>query len=218
MSDTDRLLINEIFTSIQGESTFTGLPCTFVRTGGCNLHCRWCDTPQARRGGAAMSRRQVTERALDGGSSLVAVTGGEPLTQPAVLPLMVALCDAGRTVLLETNGSRDISGVDPRVHRIMDLKAPGSGQGDHNRLENLEHLTDRDELKFVLADRGDYEWMVRIIADHRLDQRGLALLVACVIGELEPRQLASWVLADRLDVRLQVQLHKVIWGAEATGV
>ncbi len=218
MSDSDKLLIHEIFTSIQGESTFTGLRCTFVRTASCNLRCRWCDTPQARCGGSAMSRRQVVEQALSGGTSLVVVTGGEPLLQQAVLPLMVALCDAGRTVLLETNGSRDISVVDRRVHRIMDLKAPGSGQQDHNRLANLKHLTGRDELKFVLADRGDYEWMQQTISDHRLDQRGVPLLVTCVTGELEPRQLAAWVLADRLDVRLQVQLHKIIWGPDATGV
>ena len=212
------LLIDEIFTSIQGESTFAGLPCTFVRTAGCNLRCRWCDTPQARHGGEAMTRRQVAERALGGGTSLVVVTGGEPLLQPAVLPLMVELCDAGRTVLLETNGSCDITPVDRRVHRIIDLKPPGSGQHHHNRLENLEQLTDRDEIKFVLADRADYDWMRRTIADQRLERRRVPLLAACVSGELEPRQLASWVLADGLEVRLQVQLHKIIWGADATGV
>src|SRR5204863_3669646 len=152
----DTLVIHEIYASIQGESTFAGLPCTFVRTTGCNLRCSWCDTPQAFYGGTRMSRADVRERALATGTKLVELTGGEPLLQPGVFPLMKELCDAGRTVLVETSGEADVSSVDPRVHKIMDLKAPGSGECERNRWTNLEHLRATDENKFVLADRVDY--------------------------------------------------------------
>ena len=216
--DADTLLVHEIFTSIQGESTFVGLPCVFVRLSGCNLRCFWCDTPEAWIEGEPIARDEVRSRALEPGIQLVELTGGEPLHQPGTLPLLRELCDAGRTVLLETNGSLDVSQVDPRVHRLVDLKAPSSGQHQHNREDNLRWLSARDEIKFVLADRADYEWMRAMIERHRLDHRGVALLVSCVWGRLDGAELARWVLEDRLSVRVQVQLHKVLWGARAKGV
>src|SRR5277367_5552711 len=163
MSKESTLVIHEIYASIQGESTFAGLPCTFVRTTGCNLRCSWCDTPQAFYGGTRLSRAEVLSRALSFGTKLVEITGGEPLLQPGVLPLMAELCDRDRTVLVETSGEADIAKVDPRVHKVMDLKAPGSGESARNRWTNLEHITSRDEIKFVLADRADYEWMRDVI-------------------------------------------------------
>lgn len=216
MSDT--LLIHEIYASIQGESTWAGLPCTFVRTSACNLRCRWCDTPQAFTGGQRMTLADVLQAALATGTPLVELTGGEPLLQQGVLPLMSALADAGRTVLLETSGERDISAVDPRVHRIMDLKAPGSGESERNRWANVAHLTKRDEVKFVLADRADYEWARAALREHSLDQRAGCVLMSCVFGELSPRDLVAWTLADALPVRVQLQMHKYIWAPDATGV
>jgi 7-carboxy-7-deazaguanine synthase len=214
----DGLLIHEIYASVQGESSFVGIPCTFVRTTGCNLRCRWCDTPEAFGGGTRMTRAAVLERALSFETPLVELTGGEPLMQPEVLPLMTELCDAGRTVLIETSGERDVSAVDPRVHKIMDLKAPGSGEGHRNRYENLAHLTERDEIKFVLADRADYDWMRNLIAERDLPAIGATLLASPVHGELDAKALVSWVLEDKLAVRVQLQIHKYIWSADQTGV
>ena len=214
----DTLVVHEIYSSIQGESTFAGLPCAFVRLTGCNLRCTWCDTPQAFHGGARLRRAEVLARALALGTPLVELTGGEPLLQPGALPLLAELCDAGRTVLVETSGEADVSRVDPRVHKIMDLKAPGSGESHRNRWSNLEHLTSRDEIKFVLAGREDYEWMRGVIRDRRLDALGVALLASTVWGRLAAKDLVAWVLEDRLAVRVQVQMHKIIWGAEAQGV
>jgi 7-carboxy-7-deazaguanine synthase len=214
----DTLVIHEIYASIQGESTFAGLPCTFVRTTGCNLRCVWCDTPQAFYGGTRLARAEVLRRALATGTPLVELTGGEPLLQPGVIPLMRELCEAGRTVLVETSGEADVSRVDPRVHKIMDLKAPGSGESSKNRWSNLEHLTPRDEIKFVLADRRDYEFMRDVIRERDLPSRTPNLLASTVFGSLSPRELVAWVLADKLPVRVQLQMHKVIWGAETAGV
>ncbi|KYF82670.1 7-carboxy-7-deazaguanine synthase [Sorangium cellulosum] len=214
----DTLVVHEIYASVQGESTFAGLPCTFVRLTGCNLRCTWCDTTQAFHGGKRIRRGDVLERALAFGTPLVELTGGEPLLQPGSFPLLAELCDAGRTVLVETSGEADVSRVDPRVHKIMDLKAPGSGESHRNRWSNLDHLTPRDEIKFVLADRADYEWMRGTIRERRLDVRGVTLLASCVWGKLSTRDLVQWVLDDGLRVRVQVQLHKVIWGADAQGV
>ena len=214
----DTLVVHEIYASIQGESTFAGMPCTFVRLTGCNLRCVWCDTPQAFYGGTRMQRVDVLARALSMGTPLVELTGGEPLLQPGSIPLLRELCDAGRTVLVETSGEADVSVVDPRVHKIMDLKAPGSGESHRNRWANLEHLTEKDEIKFVLADRTDYEWMRGAIREHALDQRVRSLLASCVFGSLSPKELVSWVLEDRLGVRVQLQMHKYIWGANAQGV
>lgn len=214
----DTLVVHEIYASVQGESTFVGVPCTFVRLTGCNLRCSWCDTPQAFHGGTRLRRDEVLARALALGTPLVELTGGEPLLQPGAIPLLKELCDAGRTVLLETSGERDVSRVDPRVHKIMDLKAPGSGEAHRNRWENFQHLTTRDEIKFVLAGREDYEWMRGVLRERGLEALGPTLLASPVWGKLAPKDLVAWVLEDGLRVRVQVQLHKVIWGANAEGV
>src|SRR3954447_13611981 len=174
----DTLVVHEIYASIQGESTFAGLPCTFVRLTGCNLRCTWCDTPQAFYGGTRRTRADVLSRALATGTALVELTGGEPLLQPGVIPLMAELCDAGRRVLVETSGEADVSKVDPRVHKIMDLKAPGSGESARNRWTNLEHIGPHDELKFVLAGREDYEWMRDVIRARELPRRTPNLLAS----------------------------------------
>jgi 7-carboxy-7-deazaguanine synthase len=218
MAAADQIRIHEIYESIQGESTFAGLPCTFVRLSRCNLRCRWCDTPQAFEGGTQLARAEVLEKALSFGTPLVELTGGEPLLQPGAIPLLQELCDSGRTVLLETSGERDISQVDPRVHRIMDLKAPGSDESHRNRWENIEQLTERDEVKIVLSDRADYEWAKGVIDEHSLDDRVNAVLLSCVWGELDPKDLVQWVLEDHLPVRVQIQMHKVIWDADTQGV
>jgi len=214
----DSLVIHEIYASIQGESTFAGLRCTFVRTTGCNLRCSWCDTPQAFYGGTRMARADVLTQALALGTPLVELTGGEPLLQPGTLPLLRELCDAGRTVLIETSGEADVSRVDPRVHKIMDLKAPGSGESHRNRWSNLDHIGPRDELKFVLSSRHDYEWMRDVVRARGLASRTPNLLASTVFGALSPRELVSWVMEDALPVRVQLQMHKVIWGADAEGV
>jgi 7-carboxy-7-deazaguanine synthase len=214
----DTLVVHEIYASIQGESTFVGLPCVFVRLTGCNLRCSWCDTTQAFHGGRRMRREAVRDEALALGTPLVELTGGEPLLQPGAIPLLRELCDAGKTVLVETSGEADVSRVDPRVHKIMDLKAPGSGESHRNRLSNLAHISPRDEIKFVLLDRTDYEWMRAIIAERNLAKLGATLLASPVWGKLDPRELVRWVLEDALPVRVQVQLHKVIWGADTQGV
>ena len=218
MAAADEIRIHEIYESIQGESTFAGLPCTFVRLSRCNLRCRWCDTPQAFEGGTQRPRADVLNAALSFGTPLVELTGGEPLLQPGAIPLLQELCDAGRTVLLETSGERDISEVDPRVHRIMDIKAPGSDESHRNRWENIEHLTKRDEVKVVLADRADYDWAKRVIEEHDLASRVNAILLSCVWGELDPKDLVRWVLEDSLPVRVLLQMHKVIWDADTQGV
>lgn len=214
----DTLVIHEIYASIQGESTFAGLPCTFVRTTGCNLRCSWCDTTQAFYGGTRMTRADVLARALATGTDLVELTGGEPLLQPGVFPLMTDLCDAGRTVLVETSGEADVSRVDPRVHKIMDLKAPGSGESARNRWTNLEHIGKGDEIKFVLSDRADYEWMREAIRSRELARRTPNLLASTVFGKLATKQLVGWVLEDKLPVRVQLQMHKYVWAPETQGV
>ena len=218
MAKEDTLVIHEIYASIQGESTFAGLPCTFVRTTGCNLRCSWCATTHAFYGGTRTSRADVLARALSLDTPLVELTGGEPLLQPGVRPLLRELCDAGKTVLLETSGEADISGVDARVHRIMDLKAPASGESHRNRWENLAHLTSRDEIKFVLADRADYEWMRDVVRGRELTKRTPTLLASAVFGRLASRDLVAWVLEDKLPVRVQLQMHKYIWAPETVGV
>jgi 7-carboxy-7-deazaguanine synthase len=218
VSAEDTLVIHEIYASIQGESTFAGLPCTFVRTTGCNLRCVWCDTPQAFHGGTRMKRGDVLARALALDTPLVELTGGEPLLQPGVLPLMRELCDAGKTVLVETSGEADVAGVDARVHKVMDLKCPGSGESHRNRWSNLEHLGPGDEVKFVLADRADYEWMRGVVRERRLAERTPNLLASTVFGKLATRDLVAWVLEDKLGVRVQLQMHKYVWPPEQTGV
>lgn len=224
-----RLRLTEIFHSIQGESTFAGRRSAFVRLSGCDLRCRWCDSEYTFSGGTWWSLEDIFAAVEGFGVDLVCVTGGEPLLQPAVHGLLGGLLDRGLTVTLETGGHRDIGPVDPRVHRIVDLKPPGSGQVARNRLENLALLTPRDEVKCVLADRADYEWARGMVAEHALSERVGAVLFSAVNGVpargalpqvdgLDLRQLAEWVLADRLPVRLQAQLHKFVWGNDARGV
>ena len=205
------LKISEIFFSLQGEATRVGLPTVFVRLTGCPLRCRWCDTTHAFSGGQRMSLEAILREVSQYAARQVCVTGGEPLAQPHCLTLLTRLCDTGYDVSLETSGALDISAVDPRVSRIVDLKAPGSGEEAKNHWPNLALLNPRDELKFVLADRADYEWAREIIASHQLSGR-CPLLFSAVQGSLEARQLAEWIIADRLPVRFQMQLHKLLWG------
>jgi 7-carboxy-7-deazaguanine synthase len=209
--------ITEIYKSIQGESTFAGLPCVFVRTTGCNLRCVWCDTEYAFYGGQKMSVDRIVEKveALD--CRLVEITGGEPLLQKEVPDLAHRLLEMGYTVLIETSGERDVSDLDPRVVKIMDLKCPGSGECEKNRWQNLEFLTSRDELKFVIKDRVDYEWAVDVVKKHHLEQR-LTILFSPVWGDLQLADLAAWILEDKINVRYQLQLHKIIWSPETKGV
>jgi 7-carboxy-7-deazaguanine synthase len=216
--ETGALVVHEIYASIQGESSFAGVPCTFVRLTGCNLRCAWCDTTHAFRGGARLPRAEVLARALAFGTPLVELTGGEPLLQPDALPLMRELADAGRTVLIETSGERDVSRVDPRVHRIVDLKAPGSGESAKNRWSNLAHLGRRDEIKIVLASREDYEWARDAIRTHALADRVGHVLLSCVFGSVDPRDVVAWMLEDQLPARFQLQMHKYVWPADARGV
>jgi 7-carboxy-7-deazaguanine synthase len=204
------LRINEVFFSIQGESSRAGLPTVFVRLTGCPLRCRWCDTEYAFHEGRARDLCDLLNEVQGHPARHVCVTGGEPLAQPAVHALMTALADTGYTVSLETSGALDTGDVDSRVHVVMDLKCPDSGEVEQNRWANLVHLKAHDEVKFVLASRADYEWMRDVILREQLALR-CGVLASPVWGELDPAQLAEWVLADGLDVRLQVQLHKVLW-------
>jgi 7-carboxy-7-deazaguanine synthase len=227
------LLINEIFYSIQGESTWAGLPCAFIRLAGCNLRCAYCDTEYAFHEGKRQSIDEVLAEVekTSGGCTLVEVTGGEPLLQPAVHPLMARLCDAGKTVLVETSGACDISPCDPRVVRIMDLKTPGSGEVDRNLWTNLDHLRVRDEVKFVLCSRADYDWARQVIRECHLGERVHAVLLSAAaamppgkelagVEGLSLHDLAEWVLADKLGgtIRVQTQLHKLIWDPMTRGV
>lgn len=212
-----RLKVHEIFYSLQGESTFAGRPCVLVRLTGCQMRCRWCDTEYAFYEGSWMSLEQVLAEVASHRCPLVEVTGGEPLLQPGARPLLAALCDAGHEVLLETGGGLDVGDVDPRVRRIVDVKCPGSGEAEANRWENLDLLTERDEVKFVLTGEEDYEWAKEVVARHRLAER-CPVHFSPVHGELEPAELAAWVLRDRLEVRVALQLHKLLWGAETRGV
>lgn len=204
------LRVTEIFHSIQGESSRVGLPTVFVRLTGCPLRCVWCDTAYAFSGGEVLAIDDVLQRVGTFDCVTVCVTGGEPLAQKGCLPLLDALCNAGYSVSLETSGALDIGGVDPRVARIMDLKAPGSGEHEKNCWANLDLLTTRDELKFVLSSREDYDWAVSACRQRRLFER-CPVLFSPVQGQLDPAQLAQWILDDRLPLRFQLQLHKVLW-------
>jgi 7-carboxy-7-deazaguanine synthase len=211
------LLVHEIYRSLQGESTFAGLPCVFVRTAACDLRCRWCDTPHAFNQGEPMPRADVLRRALAFNCPLVEITGGEPLLQPDVMPLMAELCDAGRTVLLETSGAHDVGPVDRRVHVIMDLKCPDSGECERNYWPNLDRLKPADEIKFVIASRRDWEWTVETVRSHRLAER-FTCLVSASFRDVKPIELAGWLLESGLNLRMQLQMHKYIWDPNARGV
>lgn len=224
MSETPRdLRVTEIFRSIQGESTWAGLPCTFVRLTGCPLRCVWCDTAYAFQGGQRMTIEEVLEKVRAFGESVVEITGGEPLVQKAAPVLAERLLEEGYTVLLETSGALDVSGVDPRVHKIMDLKCPASGEDHRNRWENLDSLSGRDEVKFVVADRDDLEWALSTVGERGLDRRVSAgtlkaVLISPVWGHEDVEGLAERVLASGFPIRLQTQLHKWIWGPDRAGV
>ena len=209
--------ITEIFHSIQGESSYAGQPCVFVRLTGCPLRCTWCDTDYAFYGGQESSIDDIVLKVERYGCRLVEVTGGEPLAQAESLPLMTRLCDAGYTVLLETSGAIDMGPVDPRVHVILDVKCPGSGMTDRMHWPNLSLLTTKDEAKFVLADRTDYDWAREVLAEHDLASR-CSVHFSPVFASLDLRQLAEWILADRLPVRFQLQMHKYIWAPDMRGV
>jgi 7-carboxy-7-deazaguanine synthase len=212
-----QLLIHEIYRSIQGESTFAGLPCIFVRLAVCDARCVWCDTPHAFTQGSPWTLDAISERVLGYRCPLVEITGGEPLVQEEVLPLMTRLADQGLTVLLETSGAHDVNPVDPRVHIIMDLKCPDSGECQGNRWENLHVLKPSDQIKFVVASRRDFDWAAETIRSWELDRR-FTVLVSPVYGAVEPVDLAGWLFESGLQVRLQLQLHKHIWDPKARGV
>ena len=220
---SDFLRITEIFHSIQGESTWAGAPCTFVRLTGCPLRCVWCDTEYAFHGGDRMTFEETLVQVRSHPTRLVEITGGEPLIHPGAFELAKRLLDEDFTVLVETSGAFDVGPLDPRVHTIMDLKCPGSGESARNLWSNLEHLDERDEIKFVVKDRVDYEWTRDTIRERGLDARVTAgslraLLISPVWGDIDLEALAGWILEDGLPVRFQVQMHKLIWGAETTGV
>ena len=212
-----RVRVNEIFHSIQGESTWAGRPCVFVRLTGCNLRCTWCDTAYAFYEGAQMEIAAVMERVRGFGCKLVELTGGEPLLQKGIHALVEALLQEEYEVLIETAGERDISELDARVIRIMDLKCPDSGEVERNRWANLGNLRARDEVKFVIASRRDYEWARGVIAEYQLAGRVNAVLLSPVFGAIKPAALAEWILEDGLAARMQLQMHKYIWG-EKRGV
>lgn len=215
---SERLHINEIFYSIQGESTHAGRPCVFVRLTGCNLRCRWCDTEYAFYEGRKMTIDEVAAMVASHGCKLVEITGGEPLLQEGVYPLIDSLLKSDHTVMIETSGAVDVSKLDPRVIKIMDLKCPGSGECERNLWSNLDHLTGHDEVKFVMADRADYEWARDVIRNRDIGGRVNAILMSPVFGELDPADLAKWILEDRIPARMQIQMHKQIWPPDTRGV
>ena len=224
-----RLRINEVFHSIQGESTWAGCPCVFIRLTGCHLRCHYCDTEYAFREGGWRTIPDLVQEAVAFGTPLVEITGGEPLLQPRVHDLVRELCDRDRTVLIETSGACDIASCDPRSILILDLKTPGSGECERNLIGNLDKLRPRDEIKFVITDRGDFDWACSMIREHALAERGHAILMSAVFEQrrgleiagcrsLHPRRLAEWILESRLPVRMQTQLHKLIWDPSTRGV
>lgn len=215
----DHILVHEIYASLQGESTYAGFPCVFVRTTVCGQRCTWCDTPHAFNQGTWLPQSEILERVRDYRIPLVEFTGGEPLLQVGVLSLIKTLCDEGYTVLLETGGAEDVSQVDPRACIIMDLKCPDSGEAERNRFENLSFLKSSDQIKFVIASRRDWEWTLSQIQQHQLDERFVVLLSA-VFGKIPLSDLAKWILAEAPSrkVRMQLQMHKFIWDPNARGV
>jgi 7-carboxy-7-deazaguanine synthase len=218
MTNPQTLKINEIYQSIQGESTWAGGRCVFVRLTACDLRCNYCDTEYAFYEGRKRPLDDILAEVLAFDCPLIEITGGEPLLQKNVLPLMARLCDAGRTVLIETSGAHDISQIDPRVHRIMDLKTPGSGECARNLWSNIEHLNKHDEVKFVIGSREDYEWSREQLRAHRLDERCGCVLFSPIFDRIEPRHIVEWMIEDRLPARFQLQMHKFIWDPKRKGV
>jgi len=212
------LKVNEVYLSIQGESTWAGLRCAFVRLTACDLRCTYCDTAYAFYEGAKRTVGDVFDEVTALESPMVEITGGEPLLQKNVLPLMRMFCDAGKRVLIETSGAHDISGIDPRVHRIMDLKTPSSGECARNLYSNIPYLAERDEVKFVIGSREDYEWSRAKVLEHRLARRCGAVLFSPVFGQIEPVRIVEWMIEDKVEARFQLQMHKFIWDPKAKGV
>lgn len=208
-----RLRITEIFYSLQGESSFVGLPTVFIRLTGCPLRCGYCDTAYAFSGGEWMQISDILQQIKQYSATTVCVTGGEPLAQRCCGDLLTQLCDEGYRVSIETSGSIDISPIDPRVSRIMDIKTPGSGEESKNRYENIQHLTNKDEVKFVLCNREDYDWSKNVIEQYQLLEKSQVLFSPVHEG-ISPSDLADWIIADRLNVRFQFQLHKFLWNNE----
>lgn len=211
------LMVHEIYRSLQGESTYAGLPCVFIRLTACHLRCGYCDTPHAFNQGEPLFPDEIVDRVLGLGDELVELTGGEPLLQDEVYPLMTRLADLGKTVLLETSGAVETSRVDPRVRIILDVKTPGSGEAAANVWSNLDRLKPIDEVKFVLCDRADFDWAVEVVRRHDLLKR-CPVLVSAVFGQLNPTNLAAWTLESGLPLRLQLQQHKILWDPKARGV
>jgi 7-carboxy-7-deazaguanine synthase len=211
------LVIHEIYRSLQGESTFAGLPCVFIRLTACHLRCVYCDTPHAFSEGESLHLDEILSRTLSLGDDLVEITGGEPLLQPEVYPLMTRLADADKTVLLETSGAVDTAAVDTRVRIILDIKTPGSGEADANVWSNLDRLKPTDEVKVVVCDRADFEWAADVVRRRRLVGR-CPVLFSAAFGQVHPTELALWILESRLPVRLQLQQHKILWDPAARGV
>lgn len=212
------LRITEIYHSIQGESTWAGLPCTFVRLTGCNLRCTWCDTAYAFQGGTSMTLDDILAQCKTYNCSLVEITGGEPLAQPECVDLAQALIDQGCTVLVETSGSLPIAPLPEEAVVIMDLKCPGSGECEKNDYSNIDALSQKDEVKFVITDRADYEWAKEKVAEYDLSNRCNAVLFSAVFDQIDPKTTVEWITEDSFDVRFQLQMHKFIWPPDQKGV
>jgi 7-carboxy-7-deazaguanine synthase len=215
---SDSVVVKEIYLSLQGESSHQGLLCSFVRLTGCHLRCSYCDSRFSFYGGTRMATADIVAKVGELGARRVELTGGEPLLQPGVYPLMEALLARGHVVMLETSGAIDVRLVPPAVHKIVDLKTPSSGESDRNDLKVLESMNGNDELKFVIGSREDYDWAVGMLRTHRLHARPYGVLFSTVFETLEPRQLAEWIIEDKLPVRFQLQQHKYLWEPNARGV
>ena len=218
VASADSVVVKELYLSLQGESSHQGLLCAFVRLTGCHLRCSYCDSEFAFRGGTRTKNVDVLRAVLEMKAPMVEVTGGEPLLQPGVYPLMESMLDAGLTVLLETSGAIDVREVPDAVHAIVDMKTPSSGESSRNDFKNFDSMDARDELKFVIGSREDYEWCRALIADHGLARRPFGLLFSTVFSKLQPQALAQWIVDDRLPVRFQLQQHKYVWEPNARGV
>lgn len=217
-ADATSVVVREIYLSLQGESSHQGLLCAFVRLTGCHLRCSYCDSEFAFRGGERRPNADIVREVVALATPMVEITGGEPLLQPGVYPLMEAFLNEGLTVLLETSGAIDVRLVPPAVHKIVDLKTPSSGESDRNDLKNFMSMNANDELKFVIGSREDFDWSVAMIREHHLDQKPFGLLFSTVFDRLSPKALAEWVIEARLPVRFQLQQHKYVWEPQARGV